>query len=66
MVEKSDKIWWIKHVRKFDEQNFDELSCIFVPAAKNKYYLQNYHMVVRVEECIRFTLLQLCIVSMFI
>ena len=25
-VEKSDKIWWIKYFRKFDEQNFDELS----------------------------------------
>ena len=25
-VEKSDKIWQMKHVRKFDEQNFDELS----------------------------------------
>ena len=38
MVEKSDKIWQIKHVRKFDEQNFDELSYIFVFATKNKYY----------------------------
>ena len=25
-VEKSDEIWWMKHVRKFDEQNFDKLS----------------------------------------
>ena len=25
-VEKSDKIWWMKYVRKFDMQNFDELS----------------------------------------
>ena len=25
-VEKSDEFWWIKHFRKFDEQNFDELS----------------------------------------
>ena len=25
-VEKSDKNWRIKHFRKFDEQNFDELS----------------------------------------
>ena len=25
-VEKSDKIWRAKHVRKFDKQNFDELS----------------------------------------
>ena len=24
MVEKSDKIWRIKHVRKFDKQNFDK------------------------------------------
>ena len=26
----------IKHVSKFDEQNFDELSYIYVRAAKNK------------------------------
>ena len=25
MVEKSDEIWRIEHVRNFDEQNFDEL-----------------------------------------
>ena len=25
-MEKLDEIWQIKHVRKFDEQNFDELS----------------------------------------
>ena len=31
---KSDKIWRIKHVRKFDEQNFDKLSYIFVHTAK--------------------------------
>ena len=32
MVEKSDEIWRIKHVRKFDEQNFDKLNYIsFVP-----------------------------------
>ena len=34
MVEKSDEIWWIKPVRNFDEQNFDELSYVFVRAAK--------------------------------
>ena len=33
MVGKSDEIWQINHVRKFDEQNFDELSYIFVRAA---------------------------------
>ena len=25
-VEKSDEMWWMKYVRKFDKQNFDELS----------------------------------------
>ena len=25
-VEKSDEIWQIKHIKKFDEQNFDKLS----------------------------------------
>ena len=28
MVEKSDEIERMKHVRKFDEQNFDELSYV--------------------------------------
>ena len=43
MVEKSDENWRIKHFRKFDEQNFDELSWIFVHASKNKL-LWNYHV----------------------
>ena len=30
MVERSDEIWQIKHVRKFDEQNFDELIVAFI------------------------------------
>ena len=34
MEEKSDEIWRIKHVRKFDEQNFDELSWDLVHAGK--------------------------------
>ena len=44
MVEKSDEIWRIKHVRKFDEQNFDELSYIFVCAAKNKIIVELSHV----------------------
>ena len=30
MVEMSDEIWQIKHFRKFDEQNFDELIGSFI------------------------------------
>ena len=40
-VEKFDEIWWIRHVRKFDEQNYDELSYVFILASKNKL-LWNY------------------------
>ena len=42
-VEKSDKNWRIKHFRKFDEQNFDEFSWVFIRASKNKL-LWNYHV----------------------
>ena len=28
MVEKSDEIWQMKHVKKLDEQNFDKLSYV--------------------------------------
>ena len=31
-----DEIWRIKHVRKFDKQNFDKLSYVYICAAKNK------------------------------
>ena len=30
MVEKSDEIWRVKHVRKFDEQKFNELIVAFI------------------------------------
>ena len=38
MVEKSDEIWRMKHLRKFDKQNFDELSWGFARAGKINYY----------------------------
>ena len=34
-MEKSDEIWRIKHVRKFDMQNFDELNYAFICNTKN-------------------------------
>ena len=37
-MEKSDEVLRIKPVRNFDEQNFDELSYVFIRATKNKYY----------------------------
>ena len=40
-MEKSDKVWRMKHVRKFSEQNFDELSEVFVRAGKNKLWDYN-------------------------
>ena len=42
-MEKSDENLRIKYFRKFHEQNFDELSWIFVRASKNKL-LWNYHV----------------------
>ena len=47
-VEKSDKIWEMKHLRKFDEQNFDELSWVFARAGKNKL-LWDYNVLAKVD-----------------
>ena len=47
-MEKSDEISRMKHVRKFDEQNFDELSKVFVRAGKNKL-LWDYNVLAMVE-----------------
>ena len=47
-MEKSDEIWQMKHVKKFDEQNFDKLSSVFVRAGKNKL-LWDYNVLVKVE-----------------
>ena len=33
-MEKSDEIWRIKHVRKFDEENFDELNYVSLVSLK--------------------------------
>ena len=38
----------MKHVRKFDEQNFDKLSYVFIRAGKNKLLWDN-NVLVRVE-----------------
>ena len=48
MVEKSDEIWQMKHIRKFNEQNFDEIELGFVRAGKSKL-LWNYNLLARVE-----------------
>ena len=34
-MEKSDEIWRIKHVRKFDKQNFNELIVAFARHSSN-------------------------------
>ena len=48
MVEKSDEIWRMKHLKKFDKQNFDELSWVFARAGKNKL-LWDYNVLAKVE-----------------
>ena len=42
----------MKHIRKFDEQNFDKLSCVFARAVKNKLlwdYNASCNVLARVE-----------------
>ena len=38
----------MKYVRKFDEQNFDELSQVYAHAGKNKL-LWDYNVLTRIE-----------------
>ena len=49
-MEKSDEIWWMKHVRKFDEQKLWRMELGFAHADKNKL-LWSYNVLSRVKSC---------------